>query len=99
MGYPRVAVLLQEYIGQSESDANVATQAVTQVLLNVGYKVVDLPQAPPKDEDPVETAKHVNHAHAELLIDGLARAQRMPIDQKGQAGMVVLSRQFEFPHY
>ena len=87
VGYPRVAVSLQEFVGEKESGANIATQAVTQVLLNAGYKVVDLQMTPPKDEDPVETAKHVDHARAELLVAGFARAQRMPIDEKILAGM------------
>jgi hypothetical protein len=87
VGYPRVAVALQEYMGEKESGGEMATQALTQVLLNAGYKVVDLQNTPPKDEDPIETAKHVNHARAELLVAGLARAQRMPVDPKTLAGM------------
>jgi len=88
VGYPRVAVALNEYIGETESDAKVASQALTQVLLNIGYKVVDLPSAFNKDEDAVEAAKGVNRRSVELIVAGLARAQSLEYDKKALGGMV-----------
>ena len=82
VGYPRVAVLLKEYIGEKESNEGHAARALTQALLDQGFKVVELPQSISRDEDPLEIAKDLNHRVAELLITGFARAQNLGEDKK-----------------
>ncbi len=82
VGYPRVAVLLKEYVQENESTEGHAAQALTQALLDQGFKVVELPRSINRDEDPLEIAKDLNHRVAELLITGYARAQNMGEDRK-----------------
>jgi hypothetical protein len=82
VGNPRVAVLLKEYIRETESKEGFATQALTQALLDQGFKVVQLPRTFNLDEDPLELAKSLNHQVAELLITGFARAQSMEEEKK-----------------
>jgi len=77
IGYPRVSVLLKEYIGENESQEGYAARAVTQALLNQGFKVVELPSSIKRDEDPLEIAKDLSHRVTELLITGFARAQSL----------------------
>jgi hypothetical protein len=88
VGFPRVAVQLHEYIGQKETGAGAATQAITQVLLNAGYKVVEVPFNVRKDDDAIDAAKQINHATAEIYIAGFARAQPLEYDQKTLGGLV-----------
>jgi len=80
VGYPRVAVQLQEFIGETENKDGHAQHALTQALLNKGFKVVNVPSSVNPDEDPVEAAKTINHATADLLIAGMARAQNLGYD-------------------
>lgn len=87
VGYPRVAIALQEYVGEREHPSGDATQALSQVLLNIGYKVVDLPSSVRKDDDPVEAAKKINHQMAELLVAGYARAQAIEDTDNKLGGM------------
>ena len=75
VGYPRVAVRLQEFVGDHENKDGHAAHALTQALLNKGFKVVDLPVSVKPDEDPVAAAKLIRPGEAELLIAGMARAQ------------------------
>lgn len=82
VGYPRVAVLLKEYVGEKESNEGHASRALTQTLLDQGFKVVQLPQSISRDEDPLEVAKTLNHRVAELLVAGFARAQNLGEDRK-----------------
>ncbi len=82
VGYPRVAVLLKEYVKENESPEGYAAQALTQALLDQGFKVVDLPSSVSRDEDPLEIAKDINHRVADLLITGFARAQNLGEDHR-----------------
>jgi hypothetical protein len=75
VGFPRVVVRLQEFVGESENKDGHAAHALTQALLDKGFKVVDLPASVKADQDPVEAAKQINPGAAELLIAGMARAQ------------------------
>ena len=77
LSHPRVAVLLQEYVAEREDTGGHASRAVTQVLLGLGFKVVDLPQGINRAEDPVEIARGLSRNSAEIVIAGLARAQPM----------------------
>lgn len=87
VGNPRVTVLLQEYVGETESKNGYATRALTQVLLNKGFKVMEFPRSIDKDDDPVEIAKKLSRKTAEILIAGLARAQPLGYSQKDLGGM------------
>jgi len=75
VGYPRVAIRLQEFVGENENKDGHAAHALTKALLDMGFKVVDVPATVKADADPVEAAKQVNPGTAELLIAGMARAQ------------------------
>jgi hypothetical protein len=75
VGYPRVAVRLQEFVGDHENKEGHAAHALTQALLNKGFKVMDLPVSVKPDEDPVEAARAIRPGEAELLVAGMARAQ------------------------
>ncbi len=86
VGYPRVAVLLKEYVSEKESTDGHAAQALSQALLNQGFKVVELPKSVSREEDPLELAKKLNHNLAEILITGFARAQSMS-EEKRLGGM------------
>jgi len=77
LAHPRVAVLLQEYIGEKPSDAGYAKRALEQVLLNLGFKVVDLPSGVNAAEEPSEIAKGLSKNAAEIVIAGMARAESM----------------------
>jgi len=81
VGYPRVAVQLTEYVGENENHDGHAAHALTQALLNQGFKVVNLPPLAGSDQDPVETAKGINHKSMELYLSGIARAQNLGYDQ------------------
>ena len=81
VGYPRVTIKLQEYVGENENSDGHARHALTQALLNRGFKVVELPASIKPDDDAVETAKGLSHQTAELLIAGMARAQNMGYDR------------------
>ena len=82
VGYPRVAVLLKEYVNENESTEGAAARALTQALLDQGFKVVDLPQSISRDQDPLEIAKDLNHRVADLLVTGFARAQNLGEDHR-----------------
>ncbi len=75
VGNPRVTIMLQEYIGEKESETGAALNALTQGLINLGFQVVNLPKSAKSTDDPIDIAKTINHAEAELLIAGMARAQ------------------------
>lgn len=77
VGYPRVAIALQEFVGEQPDDSGAATQALTQGLLDQGFKVVELPKTVSPDQDPIELAKSIAHNAAELLIAGMGRAQSL----------------------
>src|SRR5580698_8910731 len=77
VGFPRVAIALQEYVGEQPDQGGAATQALTQGLLNQGFKVVELPKTVSPDQDPIELAKSIAHNAAELLIAGMGRAQSL----------------------
>ena len=81
VGFPRVAIDLQEFIGETENTDGHAQHSLTQALLNKGFKVVDLPHSENRGEDAVETAKNISHSTAELLISGMARAQNLGYDK------------------
>ncbi len=82
VGNPRVAFMLSEWAGEKPSDTKPATQALTQDLLNRGFKVVELPKSIPADADASEVARNLSRGSCELLIAGLARAQSMAMDNK-----------------
>ncbi len=82
IGHPRVAVLLQEYIKERASKEGYASRALTQALLDKGFKVVSLGGNVDKDADPMEIAKNLPHEKADLLFAGFARAQSMGEDKK-----------------
>jgi hypothetical protein len=81
VGYPRIAILLQEFVGEQENTDGHATHALTQGLLNQGFKVVQLPRSVNLGDDPVEIAKSLSHNSAELVVAGLARAQNLGYDK------------------
>jgi hypothetical protein len=81
VGFPRVTIELQEFVGEIENREGHATHSLTQALLNKGFKVVELPPSISPNQDAVEAAKSLNHATAELLIAGMARAQNMGYDK------------------
>ncbi|MFA5975631.1 MAG: hypothetical protein WC859_05630 [Elusimicrobiota bacterium] len=87
IGYPRVAIALQEFVGEKANADKPATQALTGVLLKQGYKVVELSKPIPVNEDAVEAAKSIPHTSAELLIAGMARAQSLGYASKDLGGM------------
>ena len=82
IGNPRVAVLLKEYVKEKESREGYASRALTQALLDQGFKVVELPPSLSRDADPIEIARGLNHQVAELLISGFARAQSLGLEKK-----------------
>lgn len=77
VGYPRIAVQLQEFVGEKEDAGRSASHALTGVLLKQGYKVVDLPKPIAADEDASEAAKSIHRQAVELIVAGLARAQSL----------------------
>lgn len=82
VGNPRVAILLTEYIGESVSKEGFAARALTQVLLDKGFKVMALPKSVDPEGDPVDIARSISRNSAELLVTGLARAQSLELDRK-----------------
>jgi len=87
VGNPRVTILLQEFIGENESKNAYATRALTQVLLDKGFKVMEFPRSMDREDDPVEIARKLSRNSAEILIAGLARAQTLGYSQKDLGGM------------
>jgi hypothetical protein len=81
VGFPRVTIELQEFVGETENKDGHAQHSLTQALLNKGFKVVDLPASVTSNEDAVEAAKSINPSSAELLIAGMARAQNLGYDR------------------
>lgn len=77
VGNPRVALLIQEWINEKPDTTGNATRALTQGLLDKGFRVVDLPTTVNSQDDPIEIAKTLSRGAAELLIAGLARAESM----------------------
>jgi hypothetical protein len=55
IGNPRIALLVQEWIGEIRDPTASATRTLTQGLLNKGFQVVELPSTINRDGDPVET--------------------------------------------
>lgn len=87
VGNPRVTILLQEYVGE-KSDANKsASRALTQALLDRGFKVVELPSSVKRDDDPAEVARTLSRNVAEILLAGLGRAQSLGYGTKALGGM------------
>lgn len=86
LGNPRVAILLQEYVGEKEETSRPATQALTRALLEKGFKVVEPPASLRSQEDSAEAARTLSRNVAEVLITGLARAQSLGLD-KSLGGM------------
>ncbi len=82
LSHPRVAILLQEYIRERSSADGSANRALTQVLLDNGFKVVSLPSTVDQDADPVVLAKDLKRSVAELLMAGFARAQSLGEEKK-----------------
>lgn len=87
VGYPRVAIALREYVGDEEAPTRSASNALTQALVQQGYKVVETPASIRQAEDVVEAAKALKRQAAELVISGLARAQSLEYDKKQFGGM------------
>ncbi len=77
VGFPRVTILMQEYIGEVEDPGAHAKSTLEQALITQGYKVVQLPKTTTADQDPVEVAKSISHKAAELLMAGMGRAQSL----------------------
>ena len=82
VGNPRVAFLISEWAGENKDDAKPATQALSQELINRGFKVVELPASVHSDDDAAEVARGLSRGNCELLIAGLARAQSMEMDAR-----------------
>jgi len=82
VGYPRVTIMLQEYVGENPDATLPASRSLTDVLLKQGFKVVQLPTSVDPQEDAVQVAKGLSRNTAELLIAGLARAQSMEMDSR-----------------
>jgi hypothetical protein len=87
VGNPRVALLLQEWIGEKNVTGGEASRAMTQGLLDRGFQVVELPASIDRSEDPTEIAKTMSRGQAELLVAGLARAQSLGYGQKAFGGL------------
>lgn len=77
VGSPRVALLLQETIGEKRDDKGYAKRTLTQGLLNRGFQVVELPSSVNREEDPADIARSLSRGVAELLIAGSAQAQSL----------------------
>jgi len=82
VGNPRVAILLQEWIGERPSEGKDATRALTQGLLDKGFQIVTLPSTIKPDDDAVDIARGLSRGQAELIISGLARAQSLGYEKK-----------------
>ena len=82
IGNPRVAILIQEWIGEKPSEGKEATRALTQGLLNKGFQVVTLPASVNLEDDPVDIARGLSRGQAEIIIAGLARAQSLGYEKK-----------------
>lgn len=95
IGHPRVAVLLQEYIKERPNSEGNATRALTQALLDKGFKVVTLPSKTDQDADPIEVARTLNRDKVELLCAGFARAQSLGVEKK-LGGMASLRATLSF---
>jgi hypothetical protein len=88
VGNPRVAVLLQEWIGEKPNPNKDATRTLTQALLQKGFQVVELPASKANpDEDPVDIARSTSRGQVELIMAGLARAQSLGYDNKKFGGL------------
>jgi hypothetical protein len=87
IGNPRVALLIQEWIGEKPSMGLDATRALMQGLINKGFQVVELPSSIKPDTDPVEAARILSRGQVELILAGLARAQSLGYDQKKFGGL------------
>lgn len=87
VGNPRVTILLQEFVGEKEEKSLPATRALTQALLDRGYKVVEPPTSAKRDEDAAEVARTMSHNVADVLLAGLARAQSLGYGTKDLGGM------------
>jgi hypothetical protein len=74
VGNPRVMILLQEYVSENESKNGYAARALTQALLNKGFKVVEAPPSINPQDDAEEIAKGLNRRVAEIVVTGRARA-------------------------
>src|SRR5262249_36591460 len=78
VGNPRVAIMLQEWIGEKPSAGKDATRTLTQGLIDKGFQVVELPANKVNpDEDPVDVARTLNRSQVELILAGLGRAQAL----------------------
>lgn len=96
VGNPRVAVMLDEIVDGDVTDRLSATQALTEALLNKGFRVVDreaLAQANAmaqmkaiEDGDPSKIANLAKSLKAELLLVGSAHASFNT--DKGLGGLV-----------
>jgi hypothetical protein len=88
VGNPRVAIMLQEWIGEKPSAGKEATRALTQGLIDKGFQVVDLPANKVNpDEDPVDVARTLNRSQVELILAGLGRAQALGDYEKKFGGL------------
>lgn len=87
VGNPRVAFLLQEWVGEKRVDNGEAARALTQGLLNRGFQVVALSSSVNADADPVDIAKSTSRGEAELIVAGLARAQSLGYGEKEFGGL------------
>jgi len=74
---PRVALFIQEWMGEKRDEGHNASRALTQVLIDRGFNVVEVPASFKSEEDPGELAKKLPHSMADILISGLARAQSL----------------------
>lgn len=82
LGYPRVTVLLQEFVLEKQIREGYAARALTQALLDQGFKVIELPRSINREEDPLEIARNLSRNSTDILVAGFARAQPMDFDKK-----------------
>ncbi len=82
VGNPRVAIMLQEWVGEKPSQTKDATRAVTQGLLDKGFQIVALPSSVHPDDDPVDVARTLSRGQAELILAGPAHAQSLEMEKK-----------------
>ena len=87
VGNPRVALAIQEWVGEKRQDGGSATRVLTQGLLNKGFRIVSLPASLTNMDDPADMARTMTRGSAEIVVAGLARAQSLGYTNKELGGM------------